>query len=230
MEIQNPWRCEMLKRKKVLILLVALMMLVGCAGRSMVRPVMEENHKIAVGKIEGNEFTGIRYPFTVSVPSSWKMAMEFPIFLEEYGYEKPAPHDKEQNELYLFNPQSKSSIQIDLTPADPYTRFSQEGIEKLTTMATGSLKGELEEDYGKGLRVEVGPTEPITLKGVQYAAKKYVIYTLKEIQREQGWIYGFSEPYQLFILYMIVDRDGTGKKDHQDMKTILDSFELMPKK
>jgi hypothetical protein len=220
----------MLKGKKVLILLAALLMLVGCAGSPMVRPVMEENHKVPVGKIEGNEFTGIRYPFTVSVPSHWKMSTEYPAFLEEFGYDKPDPHDKEQNELYLFNPQTKSSIQIDLTPADPYTRFSQEGIEKLTTMATGSLQGELEKDYGKGFRVEVGSTEPIALKGIQYASKKYVTYTVKEVKREQGWIYGFSEPYQIFILFMIVDKDGTGNKDRQDMKTILDSFELMPKK
>jgi hypothetical protein len=220
----------MLSGKKVWVLLVALMVLVGCAQVPMVRPPMEENHKIPVGKIEGNEFTGIRYPFTVSVPSNWKMSMEFPAMLEEYGYEKPDPRDKEQNELYLFNPQTKSSIQIDLTPADPYTRFSQEGIEKLTTMATGSLQGELEKDHGKGFRVEVGPTEPIKLKGVQYAARKYVTYPLKGSKLEQGWIYAFSEPYQIFILYMIVDKDGTGTNDRQDMKAILDSFELATKK
>ena len=82
----------------------------------------------------------------------------------------------------------------------------------------------------EGLKVEVGPTEPISLKGVQYAAKKYVTYTVNGVNREQGWIYAFSEPYQIFILYMILDKDGMGMKDRQDMKTILDSFELMSKK
>jgi hypothetical protein len=50
------------------------------------------------------------------------------------------------------------------------------------------------------------------------------------VNREQGWIYAFSEPYQIFILYMMLDKDGTGMEDRQDMKTILDSFELMSKK
>ncbi|RPJ04373.1 MAG: hypothetical protein EHM36_10825 [Deltaproteobacteria bacterium] len=68
------------------------------------------------------------------------------------------------------------------------------------------------------------------MKGVPLAAKKYATYTAKGVKREQGWIYGFSEPYQIFILYMIVDKDGKGAKDRQDIKTILDSFELMPKK
>jgi len=74
----------------------------------------------------------------------------------------------------------------------------------------------------------VHPTEPFSLKGVQYAAKKYVTYTVKGVKREQGWIYGFTEPYQIFILYMIVEKEGTA--DRQDLKKILDSFEVMTKK
>jgi hypothetical protein len=98
----------------------------------------------------------------------------------------------------------------------------------LTTAASGSLTDELKEDLGKDLQVNVGPTERISLKGVPYAAKKYATYTVKGVKREQGWIYAFSEPYQIFILYMILEKDGT--RDRQDMQAILDSFEVISKK
>jgi hypothetical protein len=73
----------------------------------------------------------------------------------------------------------------------------------------------------------VGPTERPSLKGVPYAAKKYVTYTAKSTKREQGWIYAFVEPYQIFILYMILDKEE--KNDHEAFKAILDSFEYIPK-
>jgi hypothetical protein len=95
-------------------------------------------------------------------------------------------------------------------------------------MATGSFKEELEMDYGKEVKAEISPTTPFSLKGVQYAAKKYATYTLKGVKREQGWIYGFSEPYQIFILYMILEKEGIN--DRQDIKKILDSFEVISKK
>jgi hypothetical protein len=66
------------------------------------------------------------------------------------------------------------------------------------------------------------------LKGVQYAAKKYATYTVKGIKREQGWIYAFNEPYQIFILYQVIEKGGVD--DRQDMKKILDSFEVFSKK
>jgi hypothetical protein len=66
------------------------------------------------------------------------------------------------------------------------------------------------------------------LKGVQFAAKKYATYTLEGVKREQGWIYAFNEPYQIFILYMIVGKEGT--TDRQDIKKVLDSFEVTSKK
>ena len=222
----------MAKTRNFLGIVIALALLAGCAGisRVPVREAMEENHKVPAGTIEGNQFTGIRYPFKVSIPSNWEMSTEFPSFLIEFGYDKPDPQDKEQTELYIFNPQTQSSIQIDLTPADRYTVFSQAGIEKLTNLGTESLTSEWKKEYGEGFKIEVGPTEPISLKGVQYAAKKYVTYAVDGVNREQGWIYAFSEPYQIFILYMMLDKDGMGMKDQQDMKTILDSFELMSKK
>ncbi len=213
--------------RKVLFIFLALMLLAGCAGVP-VRKALKEDPRIPAGKIEGNQFIGIRYPFKVSAPSHWKVTTEFPDFLEEMGYDRPSEMDREQTELYIFDPETKSSIQFDFTPAGRYSVFSQEGIERLTTIATGSLQGELEKDYGKDLQVDIGPTTPYALKGVQYAAKKYVTYTLKGVKREQGWIYGFNEPYQIFILYLIFDKEGVD--DRQDMKKILDSFEVFSKK
>jgi hypothetical protein len=120
------------------------------------------------------------------------------------------------------------NMQFDFTPAGRYATFNQEKIEWLVTAATGSLKEEIEKDYGKGVEVKVGPTEPVSLKGVQFAAKKYATYTVKGLKREQGWIYGFTEPYQIFILYMILEKEGAS--DRQDLKKIIDSFEVIMKK
>ncbi len=156
------------------------------------------------------------------------MSTEFPDFLEDLGYGRPSPTDREQTELYVYHPETKSSIQFDLTPAGRYVTFNQEKIERLVTTATDSLKSEIEEDYGKGVKVEVGLTEPISLKGVPFAAKKFATYTAKGLKREQGWIYGFTEPYQIFILYVILEKDGAN--DRQDIRKILDSFEVTMKK
>jgi hypothetical protein len=216
-----------LRKKNLPAIVLVFLFLAGCAGIP-VRPALQENVRIPSGKIEGNRFVGVRYPFKVSVPPHWKMTVEFPDFLTEFGYEKPSPTDKEQTELYAYNPETKSSVGFDFTPAGRYATFNQEKIDWLTTAATESLKSELEQDYGKGgVKVEVGPTEPISLRGVQFAAKKYVVYTAKGVKREQGWIYGFAEPYQIFILYTIVENGGA--KDRQDLKKILDSFEVTSK-
>jgi len=213
----------MLNRKRFFILFSFLMILVGCAGLSV-----HDDLKIPAGKIEGDQFTGIRYPFRVSVPPNWKMATEFPDFLKEMGYDEPGGFDKEVTELYMFNPSTRSSIQIDFTPASRYSTFSQEKIETLTTAAAGSFKEELEQDYGKDIKVEIAPTTPFTLKGVSFAAKKYATYTFHGVKREQGWIYAFTEPYQIFILYMLLEKEGSN--DRQDMNKILDSFEVISQK
>ena len=197
----------------------------GCAGIP-VRKEVKEDRSLPVGKIEGSAFEGIRFPFKVSLPSpQWKFSVEIPAFMEGLGFKKPG---LEESELFLINPVTKSNIQIDLTPAGRYAKFSQEKTEWLTTAAMGSFKQELEEEHGKGIEVVTGPTEPIPLKGVQFAAKKYATYTLKGVKREQGWIYGFTEPYQLFILYVILEKEGS--RDREDMKKILDSFEVISKK
>jgi hypothetical protein len=217
-------RENMMSKKRISILFLTFLIM-GCAGI----PVREEakvDLSFPVGKIEGNRFTGIRFPFNVSAPPHWTVTMEIPNFMEELGYERPG---LEESQVFVYNPATQSNIQIEFTPAGRHARFNQETINWLTTAATESLKSELEKEHGKdAIKVGVGPTESIVLKGVQFAAKKYVTYTLKGVKREQGWIYGFSEPYQIFILYMILEKEGAG--DHKDMKGILDSFEVISKK
>ncbi|MGB5994298.1 MAG: hypothetical protein WBG20_02665 [Candidatus Deferrimicrobiaceae bacterium] len=208
--------------KKVLGTIILFGFLVGCAGVP-VRPALQENLDIPPGNVEGNRFTGIRYPFHVSVPSHWKMTTEFPEFLEELGFIRPLPTDKERTELYAYNPRTKSNIHFDFTPAGPHATFSQEKIQLLTTVATDSLRSELDEKHGKNaIPVEIGPTQPASLKGVQFAARKHVTYALEGRNWEQGWIYGFTEPYQVFILYLILDQ--AGSNDREDTRKILDSF------
>jgi hypothetical protein len=215
----------MVRKKSLLLICFFIVLLVGCATTGPVRPALKEDLKIPVGKIEGNQFTGIRYPFNVSVPANWKMTTEFPDFLEGLGYDKPSLTDREQTELYVFNPLTRSNVQIDFSPANPGFLPSQGVMEALVGAGASSLKEEWEEE---GVRVETGPTETVMLKGVQYAAEKYATYTVKDVKREQGWIYGFTEPYQIFILYMILEKDSAN--DRQDIRKILDSFEVTMKK
>jgi hypothetical protein len=210
--------------KNPLVLLLLFLILAGCAGIP-VRDAVKVDLNVPVGRIEGNQFIGIRFPFTVLAPPGWKVTTEIPKFMEELGFEKPG---LEESEVFIFNPVTQSNIQFDLTPAGRYSKFSQESIEWLTTAATGGFKQELEEDYGKNVKVEIGPTEPVFLKGVQFAAKKYGTYIIKGVKREQGWVYGFTEPYQIFILYMILEKEGID--DRQDIKKILGSFEVISKK
>ncbi|MGB9627318.1 MAG: hypothetical protein ACPL6D_01540 [Thermodesulfobacteriota bacterium] len=211
-------------KKKFLLFILLPIFLFGCAGIP-VREAVKIDLTLPVGRMEGDQFIGIRYPFKVAVPSQWQLSTEIPDFMEKLGYGKAG---LEESEVFIFNPLTQSNIQIDFTPAGRYVKFSQDSIERLTTLATGSFKEELEEDYGKDIEVEIGPTVPISFRGVQFAAKKYARYKLKGSMREQGWIYGFSEPYQLFILYMILEKEGAN--DREDIKKVLDSFEVILKR
>ena len=213
-------------KKTLSVIFVSLVLLMGCMGPP-VRDAVKVNLNVPVGKIEGNEFVGIRYPFKISALPHWKVTMEIPDFMESLGYERDGLLE---SEVFVYNPATQSNLQIDLVPAGRYSKFSQELAEWITEAARGSFKEELEKDYGKGINVVYAPTTPYSLKGVPYAAKKYATFTLKGVKREQGWIYGFSEPYQLFILYIIQEKEGTSNNDREDLKKILDSFEVFSKK
>jgi hypothetical protein len=208
--------------------IILFVLLFGCAWIPA-RPALQEDISLPAGKIEGNRFTGIRYTFNVSVPPNWIVTTEFPDFLEQLGYDKPFSTDKEQTEVYAYNPKTKSNINFDFTPTGRYARFDQKSIEQLASSATASMQAELDKEFGKGaIKPDFYPTEPYSLKGVEYAAKKYATYTAKGQKREQGWIYGFTEPYQIFIIYSIFEKEGAN--DRQDLKKILDSFEYIKKK
>ncbi len=209
-------------KKKSLPVILLFLLLAGCN-----RPAREEvkvDRTLPVGRIEANQFVGVRFPFKISAPPHWKVTAEIPDFMEELGYERQG---LKSSQLFLFNPSTHSNLQIDFQPAGRRVKFSQAMIEALAGMVTEGVISEFKEEYGKDLRVEPDPTEPITLKGVQYAAKKDVTFTLNGVKREQGWIYAFTEPYQIFILYVLLEKGGTN--DREDIKKILDSFEVMPK-
>ncbi|RPJ11398.1 MAG: hypothetical protein EHM36_01500 [Deltaproteobacteria bacterium] len=84
---------------------------------------------------------------------------------------------------------------------------------------------DLEEEYGKNFHVRFSSVAPVQLKGVPYAARMSARYTVKGQEREQGWIYAFAEPYQIFIFYLV-----PGMSREKDTKTIeeaLSTFEYL---
>jgi hypothetical protein len=206
-------------------LLIILLFTAGCAGLP-VRDEVQVDLSLPVGKIEGNDFAGIRYPFKVSLPSSqWQFSVEIPDFMEELGFKRAG---LEESELFLVNPDTKSNIQIDLTPAGRTARFNQRVIQVITGTGARGLVEELRMDHGRDFRVDVGPTVPYQLTGVQYAAHKSVKYKVGETPVLHGWVYGFSEPYQIFIIYVVLEKEGYD--DLKDVKKILGSFGMVSKK
>ena len=199
-----------------------LAFLTGCAG-TPVRDAIKVDLKVPVGNIDGNQFTGLRFPFKVSAPANWKIATEYPKFMVDLGYHKEG---LEESEVFLFNPQTQSNLQIDFTPAGRYATFDQQKMEKLVDSVTGEVEDEVKEHFGKDVKVTNGPTEPVHLRGVPFAAKKYSTFQIQTQKREQGWIYAFTEPYQIFILYLVMEKEGMD--DRKAVKEILDSFEYLP--
>ena len=210
--------------KKMLFVPVVffLVVVVGCA--TPIRDAVKIDTSLPVGKIEGNQFTGIRYPFNVSAPPNWTVSMTYPSFMVDLGYEKPG---LEESEVFVYNPATQSNLQIDFLAVDRYSQFSQASIEALTSSVGGGVVSDTEEQVGTA-NIALGPTEPVSLKGVPYAAKKYVTFDLKGVRWQQGWVYAFMEPYQIFILYMMSEKEGSNDLNH--LKTILDSFEVVSQK
>ncbi len=213
------------KKSSLAAAILLFVFLAGCAGPPVVRDAVKLDMKAPVGHIEGNHFTGIRYPFNVSAPGSWKITTEYPKFMLDLGYEKEG---LEESQLFLFNPETQSNVQIDFSPAGQHVTFDQKKIEWLTSAAEGSFREELEKELGKGAKATVSPAQPMTLKGVPYAAKSFATYDRKGVKTEQGWVYAFAEPFQIFILYMVLEKEGSN--DHEAIKSILDSFEVVEKK
>ena len=212
-------------RKNLTIILLITLLIGGCAGIP-VRKEIKVDLSLPVGKIEGNTFQGIRYPFRVSLPSSnWKFSVDFPDFMEGLGFKRPG---LEESQLFIINATTRSNIQVDLVPAGRTVRFSQKLIETLTRSVAGGLVEELKMDHGRDFPVEVGPTTPYSLKGVPYAAHRSASYKVGEIKTVHGWVYGFAEPYQIFIIYMVLEKEGFD--DLRDIMNILNSFEVISRK
>ncbi len=211
--------------RKSLLLLFIFLFIAGCAGFP-VRDEIKVDLSLPVGKIEGNAFQGIRFPFKVSLPSSnWQFSLEFPDFMEGLGFKRPG---LEESQLFVINPATKSNIQIDFTPAGRRARFNQEMIQTLTGSVAGGLVEELKMEHGRDFPVEVVPTTPYALKGVPYAAHRSARYKVEGKDAIHGWVYGFAEPYQIFIIYMVLEKEGVD--DLRDIMKILDSFEFVSKK
>ncbi len=210
-------------RKSLLLLFISLF-IAGCAGFP-VRDEIKVDLSLPVGKIEGNTFQGVRFPFRVSLSSSnWQFSLEIPDFMEGLGFKRPG---LEEDQLFIINPATKSNIQFDLTPAGRRARFNQKLIDTITATGAGGLVEELKMEHGRDFPVEVSRVTPYSLRGVQYAAHRYVKYKLGEIPVIHGWVYGFAEPYQIFIIYMVLEKEGYD--DLKDLAKILNSFEMISK-
>jgi hypothetical protein len=96
-------------------------------------------------------------------------------------------------------------------------------IEALTRTGAGGLVAELRQEYGQSLPIQLSKAVPIQLKGVPYAARMSAQFTIKEESREQGWIYAFAEPFQIFIFYLITGENRTA--DKTALEQALSSFE-----
>ncbi len=213
------------KNSRIAIGIFVFLFLAGCAGPPVVRDEVKLDMKVPVGKIEGSQFTGIRYPFNVSAPAHWKITTKYPKFMLDLGFEEGG---LEESQVFLFNPATQSNVQIDFSPAGRHVTFDQKKIEWLTSAAEGSFREELEKELGKGTKATTSATQPYPLKGVPYSAKSFATYDRKGVKTEQGWVYAFAEPFQIFILYMVLDKEGVN--DHAAVKQILDSFEVVEKK
>ena len=215
---------KMKKSSRIAIGIMFFLFLVGCAG-PVVRDATKVDMSLPVGQMQGNQFVGIRYPFKLTVLPGWQASSEYPNFMLQLGFDKEGLED---SQVFVFNPETQSNLQIDFSPAGRHAKFDQKNIEWLTTTAEGSFKEEFEKEFGKGGRFTISSTQPYSLKGVPYAAKNFATYSRKGMKTEHGWIYAFAEPYQIFIIYMVLEKEG--KNDHQDMKAIIDSFEYIGKK
>lgn len=187
-----------------------------------VREAFKVDGSLPIGSIQGDSFVGQRYPFKIKIPVGWQATTQYPEFLVEQGY---GLEGLKATPLFLFNPQTKSSMQVDFSPARRTVRFNQKKIEALTRMVGTCLVDEVHQEHGKTSSVQLSKVIPMKLRGIPYAARAFAEFTVKSEPREQGWIYAFAEPYQIFILYLLA-----GEKrdmDKEALEQALSSFEYL---
>jgi hypothetical protein len=206
--------------KTYLPLMLFLLLVMGCAVP--VREAFQVDQSQPVGSLQGDAFVGHRFPFKIKIPMGWQAATKYPEFLVEQGYGRES---LKETPFFLFNPQTKSSMQVEFSPAGRTTRFNQEMIEALVQMSGKGFVSEVHEEHGKGTPIKLNKAVPIQLKGVPYAARMSASFSEKGAPREQGWIYAFAEPYQIFILYLITGENN--KFDQEALEQALSSFEYL---
>ena len=202
------------------ILILLLLFVTACA--LPVRQAFKVDESLPIGSIQRDSFVGQRFPFKIKIPAGWQAATQYPEFLVEQGY---AREGLKATPFFLFNAHTKSSIQVDFSPAGRTVRFSEELIEMLTRSGAGGLVAELREEHGKDLPIQLSKAVPIRLKGVPYAARMSAEFTVKGERREQGWIYAFAEPYQIFIFFLIIGENRDA--DRVSIEQALSSFEYL---
>ena len=203
-----------------LLLVFFTLLLSSCA--IPVRQLYKVDDSLPVGSIQGDSFVGKRYPFKVKIPAGWDAATRYPDFLVAQGY---GVEGLKENPFFLFNPRTQSSIQFDFSPAGRTVRFDQEMIEGLVRISGRSFVSEVHEEHGKEAPIQLSKATPVQLKGVPYDARMSGKLTVKGEEREQGWIYAFAEPFQIFILYLITDKDRV--RDQEALEQALSSFEYL---
>lgn len=214
----SEWIWGFRRRLIFFSLILVFSFLASCA--QPVREAYRVDQSLPIGTLQGDSFVGERFPFTIKIPPGWKGATRYPEFLVDQGY---GVEGLKETPFFLFNPRTKSSIQIDLSPAGRTARFSQEMIESLTRTGAGGLVAELRQEHGKDFPVQLSKAMPIQLNGVPYAARMSAEFTIKGEWQEQGWIYAFAEPFQIFILYLITGENRTA--DKAALEKALSSFE-----
>ncbi len=208
------------RRGSFFSLILVFLLVTACAFP--VRQAFKVDESLPIGSIRGDSFAGQRFPFKIGIPAGWQAATQSPEFLVEQGYGREG---LKETPFFLFNPQTKSSLQVDLSPAGRTVRFSQEMIEALVRMSGGGLVSEIHEEHGKGTPIKLSKAVPIQLKGVPYAARMSAELTVKGEPREQGWIYAFAEPFQIFILYLLTGENRAA--DREALEQALSSFEYL---
>jgi len=206
--------------RKTVTLFFIITLSTACA--TPIRPAFKVNESLSIGSVQGDSFVGERFPFKIKIPTGWQASIKYPEFLVEQGY---GLEGLKSTPFFLFNPLTQSSLQIDFSLAKRTARFDQGIIEALTKMAGGSLMSDLEEEYGKNFPVQFSQVLPVQLKGVPYAARMSARYSVKGQPREQGWIYAFTEPYQIFIFYLVPE--GSEDRDKDSIEQALSSFEYL---
>lgn len=218
----RKWNSAVSGKRSRILLQWILVGLLSTSCAIPVRQLYKVDSSLPLGSIQGDSFVGERFPFRVKIPAGWEGNTRYPDFLISQGY---GVEGLEETPFFLFNPRTQSSIQFDFSPAGRTVRFSQGMIEDLVRMSGEGLSSEVHEEHGKGTPIKLSKVKPILLRGVPYAAQMSATMTIKGEAREQGWIYAFAEPFQIFILYLITDKNRPA--DEKALESALSSFEYL---